>query len=251
MTNKVLATVNGREVTQADMDMLVRTLGPQRAAQFGSPQGQSQLLDELINQELFYSDAVEQKLQDDEVYKAEVQKASEQILKQYAIQKLLASANLEDDAAKAFYEDNMDHYKSPAMVQASHILVDTVEQAKDIILEITDGLAFDEAAMKYSKCPSKENGGDLGKFGKGQMVPEFEKRAFELAINEMSEPVQTQFGFHIIKTTSKQEASQRTFEEVEGQIKNELIIKAQNELYFNKVAELKAKYEISIPTEEA
>ncbi len=85
---KVLATVNGRDVTQMDMDMLVQTLGPQRAAQFNSPEGQVQLLDELINQELFYSDAVDQKLAEDEFYKNELEKAAEQILKQYAIRKI-------------------------------------------------------------------------------------------------------------------------------------------------------------------
>lgn len=246
MTKKVLATVNGREITQSDMDMLVRTLGPQRAAQFSSEQGQSQLLDELVNQELFYNDAVEQNLQEDEVYKEELRKASEQILKQYAIQKLLAEVSIEDDAIQAFYESNKDHYKAPEMVEASHILVDTSDEAKNIILEITEGLTFEDAAQKYSKCPSKENGGNLGKFGKGQMVPEFEKRAFELAIGEMSEPVQTQFGFHIIKTISKQDADQKSFDEVQDQIRNELLIKAQNDLYFNKVSELKAKYEIKI-----
>ena len=69
---KVLATINGRDVTQADMEMLVHTLGPQRAAQFNSAEGQNQLLDELINQELFYSDAMDQKFNDEEEYKVEI-----------------------------------------------------------------------------------------------------------------------------------------------------------------------------------
>lgn len=246
-TEKVLATVNGRNVTQMDMDMLVQTLGPQRMAQFSSPEGQSQLLDELINQELFYSDAMDQKLTEEEAYKAEVQNAADQILKQYAIRKVLVQAQVEEDEMKSFYEKNQVYYKQPEMVQASHILIDTIDEAKNIILEITEGLSFEEAAAKYSKCPSKERGGDLGMFGKGQMVPEFEKRAFELAIDEISEPVQTQFGYHIIKPTKKNEESQKSFDEVKAQIKQELTIKAQNDLYLAKVAELKEKYEVSIP----
>jgi len=243
---KVLATVNGRDVTQMDMDMLVQTLGPQRAAQFNSPEGQGQLLDELINQELFYSDAVDKNLTEDEFYKNELEKAAEQILKQYAIRKLLGEAKVDEAEIKAFYDTNKDHYQQPEMVQASHILVDTVDQAKSIILEIADGLSFEDAATKHSKCPSKERGGDLGQFGKGQMVPEFEKRAFELSVDEMSEPVETQFGFHIIKTTSRQDASQQSFEEVEAQIKNELLVKVQNDLYVSKVADLKEKYTVSV-----
>lgn len=86
-------------------------------------------------------------------------------------------------------------------VKASHILVDTKEQALKIRQEICNGLSFEDAAAKYSKCPSKQNGGDLGYFGKGDMVVEFEKAAFALPIGEVSQPVKTQFGWHLIKVT--------------------------------------------------
>ncbi len=85
-------------------------------------------------------------------------------------------------------------------VRASHLLVDTKEEAEKIRQEILDGKDFAEAA-KVSKCPSKHKGGDLGFFSKGQMVPEFEKTAFELPLGEVSEPVQTDFGWHLIKVT--------------------------------------------------
>lgn len=84
-------------------------------------------------------------------------------------------------------------------VKASHLLVATKEEAENIKKQIDEGTDFADLATKHSKCPSGQNGGDLGFFGKGQMVPEFEEAAFSLPIGEVSEPIQTQFGWHLLK----------------------------------------------------
>jgi parvulin-like peptidyl-prolyl isomerase len=88
-------------------------------------------------------------------------------------------------------------------VKASHILVDTKEQADLLKTKINNGESFEALAKKYSKCPSGENGGDLGYFERGQMVPEFEDAAFSLPVGKISEPIHTQFGWHIIKVLDK------------------------------------------------
>ena len=88
-------------------------------------------------------------------------------------------------------------------IRASHILVSTLEEAEKVLSEIKSGGDFGELAKKYSKCPSKENGGDLGYFEKGQMVKEFEDAAFSLNEGEISGIVKTEFGYHIIKLTGK------------------------------------------------
>jgi len=88
-------------------------------------------------------------------------------------------------------------------VKASHILVDTKSEADSIKAKIDSGESFEALAKKYSKCPSGKEGGDLGYFGRGQMVPEFENAAFSIPIGEVSEPVQTQFGWHLIKVYDK------------------------------------------------
>jgi len=88
-------------------------------------------------------------------------------------------------------------------VRASHILVSSVNEANHILSELKTGKKFEELAKKYSACPSRENGGDLGFFGKGQMVKEFEDAAFALNQGEVSGPVRTEFGYHIIKLTGK------------------------------------------------
>ncbi len=89
-------------------------------------------------------------------------------------------------------------------VRASHILVKTEQEANGILFDLKRGASFEEEAKKHSICPSKSKGGDLGFFGRGMMVKEFEDVAFSLPVGELSKAVKTQFGYHIIKVTEKQ-----------------------------------------------
>ena len=244
--NKVLAKVNGKEIKQSDLDFLLQSLGPQRAMQFHSEEGRKQLVDELIHQELFYVDAIESKIGEDEEFVAELENAKINLLKQYAIRKLLQSVKVETEEVAQYYEENMDRFKTEEAVQASHILVETKEQADDVAKEISEGLDFAEAAGKYSKCPSKGNGGDLGEFTKGKMVPEFEEVAFALPVGEISEPFSTQFGFHIVKVTNKTEGAQKSLEESKAEIARMLLMKKQQEAYIAKTDELKEKNSVEV-----
>ncbi|WP_294365093.1 peptidylprolyl isomerase, partial [uncultured Clostridium sp.] len=131
-------------------------------------------------------------------------------------------------------------------VTAKHILVDTKELCDQIKKELDENkLTFEEAAAKYSTCPSKEEGGNLGAFGKGMMVPEFEKAAFNLELNIVSEPVQTQFGYHLIKVEEKNDGKEVDFEEVKNQIVNKLLQDAQQRKYLDVVKELENKYGVT------
>jgi peptidyl-prolyl cis-trans isomerase C len=94
-------------------------------------------------------------------------------------------------------------FKMVSKIRASHILVEKHSQALKVHEELKNGADFKDLARKYSQCPSKKRGGDLGSFGRGQMVKEFERAAFALKVGEVSQPVKTQFGYHIIKRTGK------------------------------------------------
>lgn len=83
-------------------------------------------------------------------------------------------------------------------IKARHILVEQEYEAKDILKKLDEGVSFEDLAAKFSKCPSKARGGDLGAFGKGRMVPSFEEAAFALEVGQTSGPVRTQFGYHLI-----------------------------------------------------
>ena len=91
-------------------------------------------------------------------------------------------------------------------IRASHILVKTEEEANDLLAKLNDGADFGELAQEYSLCPSKRDGGDLRFFGRGMMVKPFEDAAFALEVGQISAPVETQFGWHLIKLTDKKEA---------------------------------------------
>ena len=84
-------------------------------------------------------------------------------------------------------------------IKARHILVEQSYEADDLVRKVNEGVSFEELAQKFSKCPSGKQGGDLGEFGRGRMVPSFEEAAFELEVDEVSGPVRTQFGYHLIK----------------------------------------------------
>ena len=128
-------------------------------------------------------------------------------------------------------------------MSAKHILTDSEEKCQSILEAIQNGeKQFEEAAKESSTCPSGAKGGDLGEFGKGQMVKEFEDAAFAAEIGQVVGPVKTQFGYHLIKVEKKNEETVASFEEVAENIKRNLMQQKQNDAYTKKVNELKEKY---------
>lgn len=240
----VLATVEGKEITQEDVFRFLNELGPQVGAQFQSPEGMKQLVEELVNQEVIYLDAMENNLNEEEDFIAEMERVKSVVLKQYAINKLLSDVSATEGEITEYYNNHKEQFRKPESVRASHILVKEEEEANKILNEIKEGLSFEEAASNYSSCPSKSNGGDLGEFTKGKMVPEFEAVAFKLEKGELSEPVKTQFGYHLIKVVDKTEAGVKTLEEAKGQITQQVTGLKQQEKYLNKTKELKEKYKV-------
>jgi foldase protein PrsA len=131
------------------------------------------------------------------------------------LEKAVAS-NITDEDVKKYYDEE---YKPE--IKASHILVEDEEKAKEVKSKLDAGEKFEDLAKEYSSDGSAEQGGDLGWFGPGKMVPEFEEAAYALEVNEISEPVQSQFGFHIIKVTEKKE--KEAFEDVKEDMKKQVL----------------------------
>ncbi len=142
--------------------------------------------------------------------------------------------NLTEDDITEYYKENSDEFKTAPIIKARHILLIVKEYAsearekavldeiKRIRQEIIDGLDFAEAAMKYSEGPSGPNGGDLGEVVPGVMVKSFEKAAFALKAGEVSGPVRTRFGYHLIKVDSKKESKLRPLGEVRKEVENKI-----------------------------
>lgn len=243
--NRVLALVEGKEITEKDLNLLMEGLG-QRSMQFNTEAGKQQLVNELITQELFLLNAKVAKYEEEAEYKEELEKVKENFMKQYAITKLLRAASVEENEVEEYYEKHKDMYQMPETARASHILVETEEKAAEILKEINEGLDFGAAAVKHSNCPSNMQGGDLGSFDRGKMVPEFEEAVFNMELNEIKGPVQTQFGYHLIKLTERKEAGTKSIEEVSDQIKHQLFAIKQNKLYAEESERLRGLYKIEM-----
>ena|SRR3712207_951242 len=238
-----LAKIGEKEITAADVEAAINSIDPYQRQQFDNEEGRKRILADLINQELFYLDAVENKLDQDENFLKEMELIKQNMIKQYAINKIIADVKVDDQEKIEYYEANKEQFVSPELVSAKHILVDELDQAKEIKAKIDKKeISFEDAAVEYSKCPSNMKGGDLGEFGKGQMVPEFEEAAFAQKVGEVSEPVQSTFGYHLIKVESHKEEGQLEFEEVKEEVAGAVAYKKQNEAFVAKLTELTDRY---------
>ncbi len=137
-----------------------------------------------------------------------------------------------DEEISTYFEDNKDTFAQAEQVEASHILVEDEKTAKKVAKEIADGGDFAKLAAEYSTdTETADNGGSLGYFGKGDMVEEFENVAFDLDINKVSDPVKTEYGYHIIKVTDKKEAKKANLEDSKDVIKETLLSERLQEEY--------------------
>ncbi|MGL5754242.1 MAG: peptidylprolyl isomerase [Paraclostridium sp.] len=243
MERTVLATIGEKEITNLDIENALKSLDPYQAMQFNTEEGKKRLLEDLVNQELFYLEAKEGNLHNDENFKAEMKKIEENMLKQYAINKILTSIQLSEEEVSNFYEANKEKFIKPESASAKHILVDNEDKATELLNKINNNeITFEEAAREHSTCPSKDADGDLGTFPRGQMVPEFEEAVFTMDKGEVRGPVQTQFGFHLIKLDDRVEGGQSELDEVKEEIAKSLMYQKQNEVYSSKINDLKTKF---------
>ena len=244
MSNQeILATVAGENITEADLNAFIQTMPKEQQMYASHPQFRQQILEQVINGRLFAKYAEEMKMDETEEFQTVLNNARKDILASMAIGDTVKGVEVTEEEVKKFYEENPQHFQKGASVSAKHILVKEEAKCQEILEMITSGARiFEEAAQEFSTCPSGQKGGDLGEFGKGQMVKEFEDAAFSAEIGQVVGPVATQFGYHLIKVEAKKEAEAIAFEEVKEQIRRNLLSQKQNQAYSAKAAELKAKY---------
>jgi peptidyl-prolyl cis-trans isomerase C len=289
----VVITVNGEEIThgevmqaaQTQMQQLSRQVPPQQLSQmFGQvyQSVQQSLIAEILlnnaakNSSLAISDA--------EV-DAEIEKIKAGAPEGQSLEDALAAGNIDfaewketlraqilvgklveektADVAEAtdaevalFYKENLDSFKTPEGVSASHILIKTEEgdtdeakaekkaQLAKLKTDIAAGARFEDLAKEHSACPSSAQGGSLGTFGRGQMVPEFDEVAFSIEPGAVSDIVETQFGYHLIKVTERREAGVSSLEEVKDRLKGYLSGQKKQEALVAYVKDLQEKADI-------
>jgi len=239
--DKVVATVNGKSLSEADLKRAESEIG----GDLGSiPEGQRRraLVEFLIENQIFADAAEEQKLGTGGSFDERMQYYRRRALRDAYFDKNVKD-QISEGAAKTFYDDQIKGMRPEEEVQARHILVDSEQKAKDLAEKLKTGADFAALAKENSKDPgSKDDGGMLGYFSRGQMVPQFEEAAFGLKKGEVSKPVQSQFGWHLIRLDGRREKKLPTFDEVKDRILASMIYRKAQTVAGDLRAKAKVEY---------
>jgi peptidyl-prolyl cis-trans isomerase C len=227
-SDPVVARANGVDIRQSDLAMAEDELGPSMA-QMPPDQKRENLISYLTDVVLLAQAAQQQKIADRDTVKHRIEFERNKVLMEALLQDV-GQVAVTDDAMHKVYDEAVKQMANEQEVHARHILVATEDEAKAIEAELKKGGDFAAIAKEKSKDPSAAEGGDLGYFTKDQMVPEFADVAFRLDKGQISDPVKTQFGWHIIKVEDKRTKPTPTFDDVKSQLEGYVARRAQAEL---------------------
>ncbi len=237
----LVAMVGDEPITEADLAFAAEDMA-QDLSQMPPEERRAFLVRILIDMKVMSGAAREAGMDQTEIFAQRQKYLEERALRRAYFNEAIAGA-VTEEAARAEYDAFVQQFEPQDEVRASHILVETEEEANQIKAELDGGADFAELAKEHSIDPGAANGGDLGFFGQGMMVKPFEDAAFALANpGDVSAPVQSQFGWHIIKLEEKRQSAPPSFEQVAPQIQNQLLMRSFTE----KVDELMAGVEIKI-----
>jgi peptidyl-prolyl cis-trans isomerase C len=227
----VVARVNGVDIRQSDLAFAEEEIGGNMPT-IPPEQKRDYLVNYLVDVIVLSQAAEKQKLGDRPDVKRRLAFDHNRLLMEALLQDAGKSA-LSEEAERKVYEEAVKQVKNEEEVHARHILVPTEDEAKAILAQLKGGADFAALAKEKSKDPGAAEGGDLGYFTREQMVPEFAEVAFKLGKGQLSDPVKTQFGWHIIKVEDKRTRPTPTFEQVKPQIENYVAHRAQAEMVEN------------------
>jgi peptidyl-prolyl cis-trans isomerase C len=226
----VVARVNGQEIHESDLTIAEEDIGGNLPQQAGPDQKRDYLITYLADMILVAKAAEADKLADSDSFKQRLVFARNKALMESMLQSQAKTA-VNDTAMHHVYDEAVKQMGEQQEVRARHILVESEDEAKSILADLKKGGDFAEIAKKKSKDPSAAaEGGDLGYFTKDQMVPEFSEVAFKLDKGQLSDPVHSQFGWHIIQVEDKRVKPVPQFDQVKDQIETFVVRKAQADL---------------------
>lgn len=220
-TDPVVAIVDGGEVQRSDVEAMIRQL-PQQYQQMPFETIYPALLDRVIDFRLLAGEAERRGLADEPDVQTELARMREGVLRNALVERAITEGTTDDALRRRYDELKESGDVTKEEVHARHILLSSEDEAREVIAELQGGADFGELAQSRSIGPSAPSGGDLGYFSREQMVPEFAEAAFAMAVGESStEPVQTQFGHHVIEVVDRRQV-EPTFEESEPQLREDL-----------------------------
>lgn len=223
----VLATVNGIEITEGFVNEMIVVAPGRPTYDKLNPEMKKRSLDQAIDRMLLTNLAKKENVQKTPEFKETLKKFTEGLYVEIWLRKKADEITVPAKDVREFYDKNKDKFVQPERVKARHILVNEEQEAIEVIKELQKAgnleSAFIELAKSKSQGPSAPKGGDLGWFGKGQMVPAFEAEAFSLKKGSFSaKPVKTRFGYHVVYLEEKAEGGAVSFESVKNRIEAQM-----------------------------
>ncbi len=236
----VVASVDGVDITERELAFAAEDMA-QDLQSIPPLEQRALLISVLIDMKLLANEARKLELNKSDIFALRLRYLEERALRRayFATQ---INESISDDDMRAAYEEMVANQEPQEQLRARHILLASLEDAQGVKAELDAGANFEDMAREKSTGPSGPNGGDLGFFSRGQMVSEFEDAVFAMEIGEVSDPVQTQFGWHIIRLEERRLSEPPAFEQVAGQIRQQLLI----EKFDSTVAQLKSQAQIEI-----
>jgi peptidyl-prolyl cis-trans isomerase C len=232
LADKVVARVDGMEITEKDLEIATEDLGD-RLQQVPASQRREYLIGFMADLKLGARAAEREKLADAPEFARRLAYYRMKVLMDELMSRESKKA-LTPEAARKLFDDTIKTLTPEEEVRARHILVEKQDEAKAALARLRKGEDFAKVAAELSKDPgSGKEGGDLGYFTKDRMVPPFAEAAFKLKAGELSEPVQTQFGWHVIKLEDRRTRALPKFEEVKGEIETYIVRRAQQDIVLN------------------
>jgi len=225
--NPVVARVDGSDIRQSDVKLAEEELGAQ-LQQMDEATRRENIISFLVDMKIVAKAAEAKKVGDSEAFKKRLAFTRDRLLMDSLLTEE-GKAGADDAALRKVYDEAAKQISAEQEVHARHILVESEDEAKAIVAELKKGADFAELAKKKSKDPGAADGGDLGFFTKDQMVPEFSAAAFALEPGKVSDPVKSQFGWHVTKVEEKRNRQPPPFEQVKGQLETYAVRKAQAE----------------------
>ena len=243
MEKEIIAKVAGQTLTEEDFKEFLMELPREQQAYLADPGAKEYFKKEMVSIYLYEQYGEELKLDETEEFKNEMKRLRRSVLSQMAMQKVVNAVTVTEEEKKEFFEANKASYAKGETARAKHILMKEKEEILKVKQEIEDGVkTFEAAAAEYSTCPSGQRGGDLGEFGRGQMVKEFEDAVFNGELNKVIGPVETQFGQHLILVEKLERGDEVKFEDCAERVGQDVLRQKQKKAYTDKVEELTKQY---------
>ena len=245
--NQVVAKIGDKAVTEADLKEMSNAVPDKFKYYYQTPEGRRQTLEYIVNVYALAAEAEKQGVDK----RPDVQKllsfTRNDLLARFYLEGLTKDLPAPTDAeAKAFYEQNKSEFVTPESIHLSHVLVESEKEAKDVLAKLKKGEKFWDLASQVSICPSKDVKGDLDWMPRGSLAPEIEEIAFTMKNDQITGPVKTKFGYHVILMHDKRPARENSYDQVKDLIIEQIKFLKQQEQYERIAEALRKKYNVQI-----